>query len=673
MLTGVCMKLQNKILGPIIAIITVGIIILGILTMNSVYNGLTIGLIKSQMSSQLDNLVENVKSREAVVDLVFSTVNEKNLDLTKSVAELIKSDPTAMETPRMIALAKSIGVDEIHVINNNGVLTQGSVADFFGFDFNTTDQTKPFISLIDQKDGRLAQEPSQRGTDNALFQYIGVSRLDEPGVVQIGLEPSYLVELQRVIGVQNVFENYKVGKSGYAYVVDESGITLYHKNPENVGIDIHDMPELQPILDGNKDFFSYKFEGKTIYASVKKVDGISYVATMPREDFLQDIYDIALTMLIVFVLAILVIVVVSAIIARNVFRPIPLMVESMKRAGQGDLSVRMVVKSKDELSVLSASFNQMVINVGELIGNAKNVSLELIQSAHNLAVSAEETSASTEEVAKTVGEIAIGASDQARDAENAAGLALGFDEKLNLLNRNSKEISESAFNVEEVNKNGSRFLGELKTATSENIKSSREIANAVKSLEEKSKNIGSILQTISSIADQTNLLALNASIEAARAGEHGRGFAVVAEEIRKLAEESSGSASKISEIVNLIQSETGNAVSIVNEVSKNADIQSNSVENMNVSFTDISSAIGTITGQIKEVDLFIKEILGDKDNIVTAISNISAVSEQTAASSEQVSATTQQQTMAVESIAASADQLKELADALNQHIDRFRL
>ena len=93
--------------------------------------------------------------------------------------------------------------------------------------------------------------------------------------------------------------------------------------------------------------------------------------------------------------------------------------------------------------------------------------------------------------------------------------------------------------------------------------SSAQTSEAIRSLGEKSDQIGGIVETITGIAAQTNLLALNAAIEAARAGEHGRGFAVVAEEVRHLAEESQQAASTIAELIEQIQAETAKAVEVV--------------------------------------------------------------------------------------------------------------
>lgn len=667
------MKLQRKLIIPIVGIVIIGFLALGIITYSSIYNGLTMGLIQSQMESQLENLIDNIQEINEVNALVNETVDSDNIALTKAIATIIASDSQMLETKKMTELVEKLGISEIHVIDKDGILQHGNVVDFYGFDFSSSDQTKPFLELINKKDSALAQEPSLRGTDNVLFQYIGVSRIDEPGIVQIGLEPSYRAELDRVTGIQNLIENFEVGKSGYAYVIDTEGIAIYHNNPQNVGLNIHDIPALSPILEEKTNFFMYEYNGEKLYASIKREQGLSYVASMPESDFIDGLRELIFVIAGIFIIVISIIIVVSTIAAKRTFKVIPLMVENMNKAGSGDLDVRMNTISNDELGTLSENFNDMIINVSKLIYQAKDVSNTLNESAQYLALNSQKTLSSTEDIGKTIEEIANGSTEQAIDVEKVAKLTSGLDEKLIILNNNSQDIAENALNVQNINSESTKLLTELERASAGNAKSSNDIALAVKNLEEKSADIGSIVFTISSIAEQTNLLALNASIEAARAGEHGRGFAVVAEEIRKLAEESSHSANQISGIVSLIQNETQNAVEIVTEVSKNAIEQSQSVKNINVSFGDISNAISDITSQIQRVDSYIKEILDDKDYIVSAIENISAVSEETAASSEEVSATTEQQISDVEKITESAAILSKLSKSLNDEINKFKL
>ena len=118
-------------------------------------------------------------------------------------------------------------------------------------------------------------------------------------------------------------------------------------------------------------------------------------------------------------------------------------------------------------------------------------------------------------------------------------------------------------------------------------------------LNNKSKQIGDILEVIQNIADQTNLLALNAAIEAARAGEHGRGFAIVADEVRKLAEKSSVSSSEISKLICEIQDDMSKTVKSMGHV--NEEVQSGLViaNETKQNFTEILQSTNEIAIKLK--------------------------------------------------------------------------
>ena len=471
-------------------------------------------------------------------------------------------------------------------------------------------------------------------------------------------------------------ENIQIGETGYAFVLDSDGTIIFHRDETLLGSPVGIEAITNEMAKGqDSGYLTYEFNGVDKLGVYKYLPEARWhiFTTIEIDELESSTSAILRNSVLVGIIALIAAVAIGFMFANSLTNPIKAIVATMKQVEDGDMTVASQVRTRDEIGMLSKSFNNMVANVGELIGNAAEVSSKVSASALNLASSAEQTSASTQEVAKTVDEIAKGATEQAEDAEKAVSLTSSLDTKLVQLNDNSKVIADHATNVQVINEQGGKTVDELLEVTNNNIASSKSIEEAVMDLEEKSASIGSILETITSIADQTNLLALNASIEAARAGEHGKGFAVVADEIRKLAEESSKSADQIGEIIKMIQNQTVNAVAIVESVRKNTDEQAVSVENMSDSFKEVSNAIEDITGQIRQVDGFINEILGDKDNIVSAIANISAVSEETAAGSEEVAATTEQQNMAVESIAMAADELSSLSEELNNQISKFTI
>jgi methyl-accepting chemotaxis protein len=178
-------------------------------------------------------------------------------------------------------------------------------------------------------------------------------------------------------------------------------------------------------------------------------------------------------------------------------------------------------------------------------------------------------------------------------------------------------------------------------------------------LAHKSNEIGGILETITGIADQTNLLALNAAIEAARAGEHGRGFAVVAEEVRKLAEESAGSASSIAGLVREIQQGIERVVGLVQQSAELADEGVGSSERAQHAFSEIGEAIVGISERV--------------GGMAAASSEIASVAEESSASAEEMSSATQETSVQSEELSSSLQELADTADRLLEAARQFNV
>lgn len=360
--------------------------------------------------------------------------------------------------------------------------------------------------------------------------------------------------------------------------------------------------------------------------------------------------------------------------ATAVSRNILLVRNQLNKISQGKLdNAEVYVKSKDEINELATALNMMQRNLRGIIEEVELASEQVAVQSGSLTRTADEINTGATQIAQTLEELAVGAETQANSASDVSATMHQFNADINRANEQAEKVSQISGRVISITKEGNESMNASK-GQMEHIESVvQEAVEKVQGLDYQAREIATLISVIQDIADQTNLLALNAAIEAARAGEQGKGFAVVANEVRKLAEQVSGSVGHITRNITNIQ-QVSSAVAESLESGYGA-VQRGS-EQINITgnvFSEIDQAISQMVSGMNEVANGLGEITSSSNKVNREVENIAAISEQSAAGIEETYASSEQSSDSMGTVVESSRQLADLSIKLQKTVEHFKL
>ncbi len=387
----------------------------------------------------------------------------------------------------------------------------------------------------------------------------------------------------------------------------------------------------------------------------------------------QSVKSAVTTLLLVSALVILLTIGIGLLIARMITKPLNDIKNLMETAKEGDFQVQGTYESKDEIGLLTASFNKMIGGLKEMIMSVGNISSTVAASSEELSASAEQNNSAIEHISSITEKLASGSNHQVNQIQESSTIIHRITNQTSEVVENVEQITKRALDTAAISNSGTATVetaAKQMKSINENV---TELSSVFQGLSEHSAKISQINDVITTIADQTNLLALNAAIEAARAGDHGKGFAVVASEVRKLAEGSSNSANQIKDLVSLIQSETARTLQSVTNTTKEVKEGLAVVEQAGTSFMQINEAVQHVVNQIQQIGSAIYNLAKDTHEVQQMIHEVNGIAEEAAAGAQNVSATTEEQLASMEEIASSAMDLANMSEELQELIVRFKI
>lgn len=399
----------------------------------------------------------------------------------------------------------------------------------------------------------------------------------------------------------------------------------------------------------------------------------SICCLVPQVVIQEQASDIELVTVVLVIISILISGVFGLIVAQGMSKTITSILRQIKKVSQGDLTVRVSTKRNDEFAMLATGISDMIAHTKHLIQKVESVSTELTSISEEVIQSSEKFLGSSKGIEESVSEIEVGTTNQAEHSVKCLGEMDQLSQRIQVVNKNTKKISEIATDTDCSIRKGMQSMHVLNEKSHSTAEITNVVIESIESLEKQSQSIGQIVGAINDIASETNLLSLNASIEAARAGEAGKGFAVVASEIRKLADQSMASAEQIQKIISDIVKNTKEAVETAREADNIVQEQQEAVDNTTGAFRTMEQQVGVLMKELDDILQSINRMEQTRSVTLSAIEEISAVSEQTAAAAATVSNVVTEQLEEVEELGQNSERLSTSAEDLTNAINQFTI